>query len=385
MRLYDELKRHGDVVVAVGLAAVMVAEFSALGGDAGKPVALVLGLLAGLSLALRRRSAFLGFLTTMTLLGALLWLVGHQVTESMAVLAVLFISLYSVGAHTTGRLVWVSAGLVLVGIVLFVASDGDRLKYVDVLFGGAIVGGPFAAGVAMRLRRDRESELSAQKVDLERERDAVTKQAVTEERARIARELHDVVAHAISVTVLQARGGRRMLDEDLDESRRAFDAIEHTNAQALADMRRLLQLLRDTDTRADSEPQPSLSRVTDLTETMRTSGVTVALEVTGDPSALPPGLDATAYRIVQEALTNVAKHANEAQAWVSLTYGAEELWLTVRDNGTHSGVTGARTTAGHGLVGIRERVAVAGGEVEVGPQPEGGFLVRARIPYAVTS
>ena len=227
----------------------------------------------------------------------------------------------------------------------------------------------------------------------EREREVAARIAVAEERSRIARELHDVVAHAISVTVMQARGGRAMLGRDETEVRRALDAIEQTNTAALSDMRRLLAVLRDTEDQPDGRaaPQPSLANLDHLVDQVRTTGLPVELAVTGDPDhrdvPVPPGVDLSAYRIVQEALTNVLKHAGPtATARVEVDYGPDSLRVTVLDDGVGPlEGTGSRGAdgSGHGLVGIRERVAVIGGRVEAGSGPSGdGFVVTAVLPYA---
>jgi signal transduction histidine kinase len=262
---------------------------------------------------------------------------------------------------------------VVLGIVVFAASDSDDFDAGDAVFGTFFVGGPWAAGLAIRLRRDRESTLIEE-----------NELAVARERARIARELHDVVAHAISVTVVQARGGRAMLGRDEDAVRRALDAIEQTNTAALSDMRRLLAVLRDTDgpDEGRAAPQPSLANLDRLVEQVRGAGLPVEVEVTGDRSAVPPGVDLSAYRIVQEALTNALKHAGPgARARVRVAYLEDDLDVTVTDDG--SGRDSFRDGGGHGLVGIRERVAVVGGRVEAGPSPDGGFVVAAHLPYAL--
>jgi signal transduction histidine kinase len=191
------------------------------------------------------------------------------------------------------------------------------------------------------------------------------------------------------VTVLQARGARRCLDTDPATAREALDAIERTNTAALGDMRRLLAVLRDTEpdgsAAADDPhaPQPSLAHLDALVEQVRRSGVPVTVEVRGEPRPVPPGVDLSAYRIVQEALTNVLKHAADARATVVLEYAGDELAVTVVDDGMPGPLDGTDPGGGHGLIGIQERVAVIGGEVDSGPRPEGGFVIRARLPYSV--
>jgi signal transduction histidine kinase len=246
----------------------------------------------------------------------------------------------------------------------------------------------------IRLRLERERLLRERNAALQRDQEARARAAVAAERARIARELHDVVAHAISVTVMQARGGRAMLGRDETEVRRALDAIEQTNTAALSDMRRLLAVLRDTEDEPSgrSAPQPSLVNLEQLVEQVRAAGLVVELAVTGERSdpdiPVPPGVDLSAYRIVQEALTNVLKHAGPtATARVEVDYGPDSLRVTVLDDGVGPlDASGAPESdgSGHGLVGIRERVAVIGGRVEAGSGPGGdGFVVTAVLPYAL--
>jgi signal transduction histidine kinase len=242
----------------------------------------------------------------------------------------------------------------------------------------------------MRLRRDREDQLQADAELLRSDQEDSARRAVAAERARIARELHDVVSHAISVTVLQARGGRRLVGLDDEAVRRSLDAIEHTNTAALGDMRRLLAVLRDTEDAAVDglTPQPSLSRLGDLVDQVRSSGLAVDLEVSGEPGIVPPGVDLSAYRIVQEALTNVLKHAGtNTRACVEVTYKHDDVDVAVSDDGPlrASAVEAGRRGEGHGLINIRERVAVVGGTVTAGPGPNGGFVVRAHLPYSVES
>ena len=200
--------------------------------------------------------------------------------------------------------------------------------------------------------------------------------AAAEERARIARELHDVVAHSVSVMVVQAQAADRVLEGDEPAARELLGSIETTGRQALSELRRLLGLLRRFEA-ADLAPQPSLRHLDGLVAQVRDAGLPVELVVHGEPPPLPPGVDLSAYRIVQEGLTNALKHAGRAHARVVVRYTPGEIQLEVADDGAGNGVGAA---AGHGLAGMRERVAMYGGELESGPGATGGYVLRARLP-----
>jgi signal transduction histidine kinase len=218
---------------------------------------------------------------------------------------------------------------------------------------------------------------------LERERDRATRDAVADERARIAREMHDAVAHAMTVMVVQAGGARVVIDRDPEEAVAALRRIEDTGRAGLGEMRRLIGVL-ETDGEAVREPQPGLDRMHELLETMRATGLPVEATVEGRPRELPPGVDLIAYRVMQEALTNTLKHAGDAHARVLLRYGDEALELEVADDGRGPS-SEEDGSPGHGLIGMRERIALFGGSLETGSRPGGGFVVRARIPMADTA
>ena len=211
----------------------------------------------------------------------------------------------------------------------------------------------------------------------EREREERARSAVAEERARIARELHDVVGHSVSVMTVQASGVRRLLRPDQDREREALLVVERTGREALAEMRRMVGVLRRPEEAPALAPQPSLDHLGRLVEQAREAGLPVELSIEGDAIQLPAGVDLTAYRLVQEGLTNVVKHAQATRAEVLVKYGESYLEVTVTDNG--SGV-GNGDGSGHGLVGIRERVSVYGGQLDAGPQPGGGYRLRATLP-----
>jgi signal transduction histidine kinase len=376
----SRLWAHRDPVLATLCAVGLGAELLVWDG-ARLAGALPLAPVAGAALYWRRTQPVPAFLTAWLALMSLTRFAPGFDNGSTVFVLIYFISLFSLGAHTRGREISVAVVLVAIGIGVFAYTDSDRLQFGDLVFATLFVGGPWATGLAVRLR----SDLARSHAQLRAEQEERRRRAVAEERARIARELHDVVSHAISVTVLQARGARRTLDTDPAAVRQALDAIEQTNAAALGDMRRLLAVLRDTEPEgrdADHHaPQPSLAHLDQLLEQVRRSGVPVEVEVVGTPPEIPPGVDLSAYRIVQEALTNVLKHAADARATIRLEYGDEALTVVVLDDGTPAPTNGE--SGGHGLIGIRERVSVIGGEVETGPGPDGGFTVRARLPYAL--
>ena len=212
---------------------------------------------------------------------------------------------------------------------------------------------------------------------LEAARAAAAERAVAEERQRIARELHDVVAHSVSVMTVQAGAVRRLLRPDQDRERLALETIEATGREALTEMRRLVGLLRDQTSTPDFAPQPSMRAIDVLLGTVRESGLPVDLVVEGTPVELAPGIDLAAYRVIQEALTNALKYAGPARACVTVRWKRSELELEVANDGTSEpGGDGG----GHGLVGLRERVSLVGGTIESGPREGGGFVVTAHLP-----
>ncbi|MGH2935711.1 MAG: sensor histidine kinase [Gaiellaceae bacterium] len=207
---------------------------------------------------------------------------------------------------------------------------------------------------------------------LEREQEAERARAVAEEQARIARELHDVIAHNVSVMVVQAAAANDVFDTRPEGAREALRAIEATGRTALGELRRLLGAVR-----GDFAPQSGLDRLDELVAQVRAAGLVVAVSIEGEPRPLPAGIDLSAYRIVQEALTNTLKHAHATRADVALRYGEAELGVEVRDDGTGGGDGDG---SGRGLIGMHERVAAFGGSLDAGPDPAGGFAVRARLP-----
>jgi signal transduction histidine kinase len=268
----------------------------------------------------------------------------------------------------------------------------DEQSLFDAVLGTVFMTIPFALawvlGDSLRTRRAYYAELEERAARLEREREAQAKVAVAAERARIARELHDVVAHNVSVMVVQADGAAYVLDTAPEQSREALATISDTGRQALAEMRRLLGVLRTGEPARAGDayvPQPGVDQLADLVDQVRGTGLTVDFKVEGTPRPLPSSVELTAYRIVQEALTNTRKHGGPSvEANVRLTYGDGELALLAEDDGRGAQrelyEDGGADGLGQGLIGMRERVGMVGGRLRAGPRPGGGFRIDAVLP-----
>ncbi len=234
-------------------------------------------------------------------------------------------------------------------------------------------------GVVMLLVRRVVGDRERRARIAERERDVAAREAVVEERARIARELHDVIAHHVSMIVVQAGAERSVLGQENASTREVLETVEQSGRSALTEMRRLLGMLRG-DANEPLMPQPGLGDVPTLVGQLREAGLPVELRLDGDRRELPAGIELSGYRIVQEALTNALKHAGDAHATVHIRYGADSLDLEIADDG--AGATARASGGGHGLVGMRERAALYGGRFETSRNPSGGFVVRVKLPIA---
>lgn len=250
--------------------------------------------------------------------------------------------------------------------------SASQLVLIPLLFGVCSF-----AGFAVRQRGDRAAAAEERAAQAEQNRQFSARIAVAEERTRIARELHDIVAHAVSVMVLQTGAVRHRLPDTLADEKDALRGVEETGRKALSEMRHLLGALRRDDESAERGPQPGLSGLDALLEEVRRAGLAVRLQVLGEPVQLPGPIDLAAYRIAQEGLTNALKHARASRAELSVSYSPAELRLEVRDDGDGPQPGDG---LGHGLVGMRERVKIYGGELVAGPGPEGGFVLSARLP-----
>jgi signal transduction histidine kinase len=303
------------------------------------------------------------------------------------------VGLYSVAAWGSRRAALVAGGFAALVIVVTIGLPQTDADLVDAMFGASSRAGGWILGDRARLQRAVAAELRERAVRLEREQAGEALRAVAEERTRIARELHDVVAHHVSMMVVQAEAGPVAVEHDPARAAGAFDAIAATGRQALVEMRRLLGVLRgDGDQAPSLAPQPGLAQVPSLVEQVGRAGLEVELVVEGTEGPLPAGVDLSAYRIVQEALTNAVKHSGSSRGRILVSYGPDDLRLEIHDEGPAGdrGVEPAlrrrstdsdrRSRPGQGLVGMRERVHLFGGELRAGPDPGGGFTVAARLP-----
>lgn len=268
----------------------------------------------------------------------------------------------------------------LVAVVLIISSAADfggTVQVIDAIAVTVLYGGMLGAGVLFRQRNEQNEALRALAAQLEAERELRAREAVEHERARIARELHDIVSHSISLIVIQLQAVRRRIEPSNPEAAEDIRAIETVGRQAMAEMRRMLGVLRVQGGALELEPQPGLGQLPRLIDQTRSAGLPVEFRVEGEEVPLPPGVDLAGYRIVQEGLTNVLKHAGPAHARVTVRYGDRELDVEVLDDGERP--VRARE-GGAGLVGMRERVGVYGGKLEYGPTSPRGFRVAARLP-----
>jgi signal transduction histidine kinase len=338
-----------------------------------RPAALFpLGLTATLPLLAVRKIPFVAPLLVLASINGIALLRGEAIEDWIALFFTALGTAWAIGRFNGQRTALV--GLVaLWATLVHVTSNFAGSSLGDYLWTMAFFAVAWLAGAAFRRRAQQALELQQRAQRLEAERETL----IGEERRRIARELHDVVAHSVSVMTVQAGGVRRLLRDDQTREREALLAIENSGREALTEMRRLLGMLRDTEESPSLAPQPGVDGIEALVEQIREAGLPVDYRVTGEPVALPPGIDVSAYRIVQEALTNALKHAGPARAEVVVRYADDRLELEIVNDGA---ATPNGAAPGHGLVGMEERVALYGGTLEAGPRREGGYVVRAELP-----
>ncbi len=327
-----------------------------------------------LPLVWRRRAPLLVLAVVMGALVAQSLLLDPSAPSPDGELVPWLVAVYSVAAHGRAWEPYAGAGASLVAGLIWMGVDDFFLPVVA--FGGAWI-----AGRLVQKRQFYADVLEERANVLEREQDANARIAAAEERVRLARELHDVVGHSVSVMVVQAGAERLALGEERPATREALLGIERTGREALAEMSRLLGILRKEGEGLALAPRPRLADVEALVQTVRDAGIPVELQVEGEPKPLPPGIDVSAYRILQEALTNVVKHAGPARAFVVVRYGTRDIEVEVTDDG-RGALNG--NGLGYGLAGMRERVELHGGRLEAGGGEGGGFTVNARLPLETT-
>jgi signal transduction histidine kinase len=376
-----------DWAIALGmtllLGAIAVASSNHLDTTVQRTVVPALFALSqGIPLVWRRRRPML-VLAIVVGANLVLWAVSGTRPVPLAPMVALYTVAAVTDRRTSLRALAVSA---LIGLpyVIDTATHivGDKLPFqlFRLGFEGAIVAAAWFAGEMVRARAAYLAELEARANRAERERVAETARAVAEEKARIARELHDVVAHDVSLIVVQAGAAGEVFDEQPEEARSALRRIDEAGRDALAELRRLLGTVLPGD--SELHPQPSLDRLDGVIERVRASGLRVAFGMEGSPRPLPAGVDLSAFRIVQEALTNVVRHADAREVSVTIGYRPDALELAIRDDG--HGAQNGWSGHGNGIVGMRERAALVHGRLDAGPSRGGGFEVRAVLPLEAT-
>jgi signal transduction histidine kinase len=380
------LARLADLALALGVTAAGIAEiwvpFSSRAGAGSAAACTVVTVLMGIALTQRRR---------LPLPAGIAVLVVWPLASLVAPLYVLFfgqfvpmaVAVFSMARHGRDRVPLYGA-VAGAGVLLFFDLVVEELQAPgEIVFHWGVFAIVWGFGVGLRRHELRAEASTRRAVEVEVRAAEQAMAAVLAERTRIARELHDIVAHSVSTMVVQAGAAEQVVDDDPEFVRRALGTIRATGSEALGEMRRVVAMLRDEDEPGALGPQPGVGSVPDLVDAARETGLDVRLAVTGDPVPLPAGVDLAAYRIVQEALTNARRHARASTVDVSLAFGTDELAIEVRDDGVGSGA--GAPAGGHGLAGMRERVLLYGGRLELG-QPAGpGFVVRAFLPVGAAT
>jgi signal transduction histidine kinase len=366
--------RRADLALAALLAAFGLAELW-LVHVGPKSIAVPATAVAGLALAFRRHGPLL---TVAAVLGAIAAesLLGVSLQKPDAPLLMALVAVYTAGAYLSLRGAVAGLAVAIAGIGASFAGSSTN-GHSDFAFTSVVVTGGWLVGRGMHGRVRQAAVLVERTERLELEAEAERASAIAEERRRIARDLHDVIAHSVSVMVVQAGAAEDLLDRNPAGVREPIRAVQETGRGALVEISRLLGLLREDGAELGLAPQPRLDELPELVAQTDAAGLPVDLRIEGTPRPLPLGVDLSVYRIAQEALTNARKHNERARAHVLLRYGDDTVELAVENDGVAS-TNGHR--GGHGLIGMRERVAVFGGTLEAGPSPEGGFRVVARLP-----
>jgi signal transduction histidine kinase len=370
---FDAMVVLGTIAAAVGVA---VRGDSALAPGTPLWFAVAAVMLVILPLLLRHRFPFAAPAALWVVAAALSFVDGRLIANTGGAFLAGFVAAFLLG-HLRDPVACRGGLAVVIGGAGVIAYNSPDLGTSQMLFVPLMFTVGWLGGYALRERVARAEAAEERATQAEHERETTARIAVAEERARIARELHDVVAHAVSVMVLQVGAVRHQLPQSLGEEVEALERVERAGRTALAEMRRLLGAMRGDDDEPELTPQPGLDGIESLLRDVGSAGLLVQLHVDGEPFPLPPAVDVSAYRIVQEGLTNVLKHAQAEHADVTLRYSRDELQIEVSDDGR-----GSRTGdgLGHGLLGVRERVKIFGGEMTVGAGSEGGFVLITRLP-----
>ena len=339
-------------------------------------VLIVLTVLSGLTLAVLWWSPLLSLIAAVVLVCVQV-LAGYEFT--VAAVGVVIVASFATVAFDHWKRA-VAAGFVVTGGVILVLVTLPSVSWQAAAATWAALSLVWVVGVVIRVYRGSIERAERRAALFAADRDARAREAVADERARMARELHDSVGHALNVVVLHAGAAQRVIDKKPELAREALDSIETAGRQALGDIERMLGILRAPEEEVCCDVTPGMGQLATLCDQVREAGLPVTLSVEGEPRPLPASLDLTAYRIVQESLTNTLKHAGKTRAIVTIRYEEAALAIEVLDDGR--GVTPATAGGGRGLLGMRERVATFRGELEAGPRAEGGFGVRARLPLA---
>jgi signal transduction histidine kinase len=367
----------GDIALAAAVVALGQSEVWLRDDVQPRAVAAICELVLGAALAWRR-VAPTTTVVVVAVAGTAEAVLGVPLESPLNPIIAGVIAAYSLFVHATSRRAVAAGGLLLSAIAIQSASQHQELG--SFAWAVVLLSGVAAVGWTVRSRTERVGHLERETKNLQLEREEQARQAVAEERSRIARELHDVVSHSISVVAIQAQAVARRLGPGHEREVEDLRAVESTARQAMVEMRRLLGVLRADGDALPLAPQPGLSQLPALVDRATKAGLRVEVRTTGTPTPLAAGLDLTAYRVVQEALTNTLKHASASSACVALGYSAHELRLTVEDDG--SGPDAARTPPGHGhgLIGMAERVSFYGGQLSTGSLDGRGFRVDVRLP-----
>jgi signal transduction histidine kinase len=365
------------LMLIAGIAQLLVVD-----GSPGAPTSTLWFSVAALfvlvlPLFARRRFPFAAPAAYWVLAAAITFIDGRLIAQTDSLEVVGFASALLLGYLRDFRKALIGLALVVASMLIIIENIPGSTQTSSVIFITLRFVAAWGAGFALRRRSEQAEAAEIRAVRAEGEREAAARIAVAEERSRIARELHDVVAHAVSVMVLQVGAVRHKLPDSQAEDRDALRSVERAGRTALAEMRRLLAAMRREEDEAEFVPQPGLDSLHALLDEVGRAGLPARLRVDGEPFPLPRGVDLSAYRIVQEGLTNALKHARASDAAVTLRYRSDEVEIEVRDNGAE---TARDDGLGHGLVGVRERVKIYGGEMSAGTAPEGGFVLSTRLP-----